>query len=358
MRLLLFNLMTDESDPVLGFACNWIRRLAAECESIDVLTMQRGVYDLPANARVYSAGRERGYSKPRRLWEFYRHLLRLLATRRYDACFAHMTPLFAGLAGPLLTARGIRTLLWYTHRQRSAQLRLGSAMSWRVVSADASSFPYSMEKLRVTGHGIDTEFHSLPPSGAHKEGGRTPLLVVQVGRLAPIKHQATVIAAVAGTEARLALIGGAQNDNALAYQRDLQALAQRLNITERCIFTGDLPPADVRAWHQRATVAVNMSPVGLFDKAALESMACGLPTVVCNPAFKPLLGAEADLLLTTGPEDVAGLRDRLERLCKLPAAERIAIGARLRESVEREHSLDGLTTKLLAVLRTGELPAR
>ena len=378
MRLLLFNLMTDERDPVLGFACNWIRRLAAECESIDVLTMQLGACDLPANARVYSVGRERGYGRPRRFWEFYRHLISLLATRRYDACFAHMTPLFAGLAGPLLTARGIRTALWYTHRQRTAQLRLGAAMSWRVVSADATSFPYTTKKLRVTGHGIDTEFYAPfphPKSLPQDEGGtstpalgqRSPFppgggragdgggLVVQVGRLAPIKHQATTIAAVAGTEATLALIGGAQNARALDYQRGLQALAQRRGVSERCVVTGDLPPADVRAWYQRATVAVNMSPVGLFDKAALESMACGLPTVVCNPAFRRLLGAEAELLLTAGPEDVAGLRDRLERVCALPATERAAVGARLRENVAREHSLDALTAKLLAVLRTGEL---
>ena len=142
MRLLLFNLATDVNDPVLAFAVAWIHELARQCESIDVITMYRGAADLPANVTVYSAGRERGLSKPRRVANFYRHLLRLLATRRYDACFAHMMPLFAGLAGPLLTARGIRTAVWYTHRQRSAQLRLGLAMSWRVVSADATSFPY------------------------------------------------------------------------------------------------------------------------------------------------------------------------------------------------------------------------
>ena len=70
MRLLLFNLMTDERDPVLGFASNWICRLARECEYIDVLTMYRGAHDLPANVTVYSAGRERGLSKTRRIANF------------------------------------------------------------------------------------------------------------------------------------------------------------------------------------------------------------------------------------------------------------------------------------------------
>lgn len=351
MRLLLFNLMTDERDPVLGFASNWICRLARECEYIDVLTMYRGAHDLPANVRLFSAGRERGLSKTRRIANFYRHLLRLLATRRYDACFAHMMPLFAGLAGPLLTARGIPTALWYTHRQRSAQLRLGLAMSWRVVTADATSFPYRTDKLRVIGHGIDTDFYA--PAAAVNKGDP---LVVQVGRLAAIKHQATTIQAVAETAAELALIGGVQAGKSRDHERRLLVMARELGLAERCHFTGDLPATDVRDWYRRATVAVNMSPAGLFDKAALESMACGAPTIVCNPAFAPLLGENGDLLLTAGPDDVAGLRDRLERLFALSPDERAGIGARLREGVLREHSLDGLTERLLAVLRTGELP--
>ena len=142
-------------------------------------------------------------------------------------------------------------------------------------------------------------------------------LVVQVGRLAAIKHQATTIAAVAGTEARLALVGGVQAGSSSDYERRLVNMARELGMEARCQFTGDLPAAEVRDWYRRATAAVNMSPVGLFDKAALESMACGLPTIVCNPAFAPLLGDYVDLLVTAGPEDVNGLRNRLERLFAL-----------------------------------------
>ena len=317
MHLLLFNLATDANDPVLAFALEWIRRLAPYCESIDVITMYCGLADLPANVTVYSAGRERRLSKPRRVANFYRNLLRLLATRRYDACFAHMMPLFAGMAGPVLTARGIRTTLWYTHRQRSIQLRLGLAMSWRVVSADASSFPYETGKLRVIGHGIDTEFYApfphpksrpdgsvstrpqvkggtstpalkqgspFPPGGGRAGDGGG--LVVQVGRLAAIKHQATTIQAVAGTAGELALIGGRQAGSAPGYESMLKEKAAQIGMKQRCRFTGDLPAAAVRDWYRRATVAVNMSPVGLFDKAALESMACGVPTIVGNPALR------------------------------------------------------------------------
>ena len=104
-------------------------------------------------------------------------------------------------------------------------------------------------------------------------------------------------------------------------------MIRRLELEGRCELAGDLPAAAARDWYRRATVAVNMSPPGLFDKAALESMACGVPTIVCNPAFAPLLGDYADLLLTAGPEDVSGLGERLERLFRFrrPSAPKSAI---------------------------------
>lgn len=352
MRLLLFNLATDEADPVLGFGSVWIRELAGHCETIDVITMYRGVVDLPDNVRVYSAGREHGWSKARRLATFYRQLTRLLSARRYDVCFAHMMPLFAALAGPLLRARGIPLVLWYAHRQETRQLRLGLAMSWRAVTSVATSFPVPTDKLRVVGQGIDTDFYRPAPHAGSMPA--EPPLIIQVARLAAIKHQATTIRAVAGTGAQLAFVGGVQPGYPDDYQRELEALCAELS--QGCRFTGDLPAAGVRDWNRRATIAVNTSPVGLFDKSALESMACALPTVVCNPAFAPALGEHRDLLMIGGPEDVTGLRERLAHLLALPEGERERIGRALRQGVIREHSLKTLIKRLLSVFETGELP--
>ena len=354
MRLLLFNLATDEADPVLAFTCDWIRQLARHCDRIDVLTMQRGDYQLPGNVRVFSAGRERGWSKPRRAANFYVQLLRLLSGRRYDACFAHMIPLFAGLGGPLLQARGIPITLWYTHRQRSRQLWLGQAFSQRIVSADASSYPYASERLRVLGHGIDTDFYrQRSPSASEAEQP----LVVQVARLSAIKNQATTIRALGDLPLRLALIGGVQPGFPDSYRAGLQSLIDDLALSRRCQLLGDQSRDEVLAWYGRATIAVNMSPPGLFDKAVLESMACAVPTIVANPAFAPLLGEHSDLLLTDSPADVAGLHERIARISRLSGRERAAIGNLLRENVLREHSLPRLIERLMSVLQTGELPA-
>ena len=357
LRLLMFNLMTDVNDPVLSFATEWIRELAKHCEYIDLITMYHGEAELPDNVRVFSAGREHGLSKPGRVVNFYRHLISLLMTRQYDACFAHMMPLFAGLAGPLLTLRGIPTVLWYTHRQKSTQLKLGLKMSWRVVSAVPTSFPYETSKLRVIGHGIDTTFFA--PTISQQQAGTTAsqAIVVQVARLAEIKHQATTIQAIAQTSASLTFIGGVQEGYPTEYKRELEGLAEQLNITDRVHFVGDLPPTEVRNWYQRSAIAVNMSPVGLFDKATLESMACGVPTIVSNSEFADLMGDYRDLLLVDHPKDVEGLQNRIHQLLSLSQKERAQIGLTLRENVVKRYSLSGLVERLVAVLRSGELTA-
>ena len=102
MRLLIFNLVTDMDDPVLGFTTTWINALAARCEAVDVITMKMGRLAVASNVRVYSVGKERDYSEPRRAVEFYRILFGLLRQHHYDACFAHMMQLFAVMAAPLL----------------------------------------------------------------------------------------------------------------------------------------------------------------------------------------------------------------------------------------------------------------
>lgn len=371
-RLLLFNLATDINDPLLGFTTQWINRLAVNFDHIDVLTMRGGRRKLAENVTLYSVGKERGYSEARRGMVFYGVLARLLATHRYAACFAHMMPLFATMGAPLLNLCGVPITLWYTHRQVSRVLQWAERVSYRVVTAAPDSFPIPTDKLRVLGHGIDTDyFHPHPAqvtpidplaTDTRPRLSRTQEMVVvkggyvvQVARLMPIKHQETLMHAVERLDdARIVLVGGSPQDVDDGYEHRLRNLANGLNLGARAVFAGAQPLELVREYYRRALVAVNLSPPGLFDKAALESMAIGLPTIVANPAFDPLLGEHTDLLRVASPDDVDGLTTRLQRLLAMSAAEREAIGTTLRQRVVEAHSLDGLIARLTNVLRTGE----
>jgi glycosyltransferase involved in cell wall biosynthesis len=91
----------------------------------------------------------------------------------------------------------------------------------------------------------------------------------------------------------------------------------------------------------------------LFDKAALESMAVGVPTIVGSRAFDDVIG-DARLCLSD-VDDAAALAARLRLVLALPEDERRALGMAQRWRVVEAHSLDGLIGRLVSVLNTGEV---
>lgn len=352
MNLLLFNLATDADDPILGFTTQWINKLAVHYERIDVITMRAGRLAVAPNVCVWSVGKERGYSEARRAAEFYRLLPRLLRERAYSACFAHMMPLFAVLGAPLL--RGVPITLWYTHRQAHRTLRLATAVSRRVVTASPDSFPLPTDKLRVIGHGIDTDFFSPgEQSTARPDLTETPA-IVHVARLMPIKHQATLIRALADVpNVQAVFVGDVPPGVDEGYKTELERLAREQGVAERVTFAGNLMAEAVRDWNRRAMLAVNLSPAGLFDKAALEGMAVGVPTIVASAAFDAETDGDPRLRIPA-PDDDAALAIRLHDLLALTGTERQQIGDKLRQRVVTAHSLDGLIARLVRVLNTGE----
>lgn len=350
-RLLLFNLRTDADDHILGFTTQWINALAAYYDALDVLTMHRGRLAVADNVTVFSAGREAGHPRAQRVLTFYARLSHLLATRRYAVCFAHMMPLFAAMGAPLLTLRGVPVTTWYTHRAYNQQVAWAERLSYRVVSAVPSSFPIDTPKLRAIGHGIDTGFfHPAAASPA------SPIpQIVQVARLTAIKHQHVLLQAAEPLHCEIIFVGDIPDGYDDSYKKRLHRLVNDLGMRERVTFAGAQPADQVRRFYQQATIAVNLSPPGLFDKAALESMACGVPTLVSNPAFEPLTGDHAGVLQVSAPDAVADVRLRLKGLLASSGAGRARIGADLREAVVAQHSLKALVRRLIQVMHTGEV---
>lgn len=169
----------------------------------------------------------------------------------------------------------------------------------------------------------------------------------------PIKRQSMLIRALPDVpDARAVFVGDVPPETDPAYRTELDDLARTLAVTERVTFAGSQPPDALREQYRRAAVAVNLSPAGLFDKAALESMAVGVPTVVTNPAFDDLLPDPR--LRLPDSDDSPTLAARLRELLALDEGERHAIGVSLRERVVAAHSLDGLIERLVRVLNTGE----
>ena len=346
-HLLLFNLVTDWRDPILGFTTQWIRELAARVGSIDVITMRAGMIDVPPNVRVHSVGKEYGYSEPRRVLEFYRHLFRILRTQRIDGCFSHMMPPFSVLGGPILRARRIPLVTWYAHPNLTLWVRLAHFFSNRMVTSLPHAYPYRKGKLSVIGQGIDTALFAPSPTAVASDD-----LILWTGRISRVKNHPTLLRAAAFLRIpfRLVILGATAGTDDEIYARELKQLASELGLEGSVTFASSVPRGELPEHYRRCAVHVNLTPTGFGDKVAWEAMSCGRPCLVANDDFRETLGRyDKELLFRDGdPADLAG---KLRSLLNRTSAQRNEIGLYLREQVERLHSLPRLATRILDELQ-------
>lgn len=351
-RLLWFNLATDADDPVLGFTTAWIRELARHAAVVNVVTMRAGRIAVPANVRVYSVGKEKGYSEPRRVVEFYRHLADILRGGPVDACFSHMAPIFSVLAAPILRARSVPLVTWYAHPSLTWTLRAAHHLSDRMVASLATAYPYRRDKLVVIGQGIDTEVFA-PDGGVPPH---VPATVLCAGRLSPVKDHATLIRAARalrdrGTEAfQVVFVGAPTGPDDESYAARLREKVRALGLEGHVLFEGPATVPELVSWYRRCTVHVNLTPTGSGDKVAWEAMSCGRPCLIANQGFRETLGRWADdLLFRFG--DAGHLADRLAWVLSRAPVEREAMGNYLRQQVVEHHSLERLGRRIREVFR-------
>jgi glycosyltransferase involved in cell wall biosynthesis len=350
MRWLLITQKLDPADDRLGFVMQWVEALAARLDHLDVICQEQASPRLPLNVTPHSMGKETGAGRIAQARRFTAHLRRLVPG--VDGVLCHMIPRYVWFAAPWTRRQHKPLLLWYTHRQASAELRLAARLATHILTASPGSFPLPSGKVRVMGHGVDAALFSA------LEGEDSPPAIAQVARLARIKRQDVLIRAASLLAARpdtapftVTLVGGPLNEE-LDYPAALQALICSLDPAPPVTLSGPLPHAEAAALLRRSAIAVNLSPPGLFDKAALEGMFAGKPTLVTNADFAPLLGAAADSLLLpyeAGPEAEA-LAERLAQLLALTPDERAALGADLRARALAAHSLDSLMDRVVALM--------
>jgi glycosyltransferase involved in cell wall biosynthesis len=351
VNLLLFNLATDRNHVTLAFGIRWISELARRFAHVDVVTMYEGSYSLPANVSVWSVGREKGYSRLRRAFNFYGIVFRVLRTRRIDVAFTHMIHGFAVLFWPIGRVLGIRNLLWYAHGSVPLGLRLAHWAADGIVSSTCEGFRIRSRKIAFLGQGIDVSEFAYEP----RRPSRSEFRIVSVGRISPVKRLDVLVEALEkwrladGRPWRLDIAGAATSAPEAAYESWLQKRAARPG-TNACIrFHGRLESAGIRELLREADVFVNLSGTGSLDKAIVEAMASGCVVLSSNDAFCAIARKEGFEECCADAE-VDSVADGLTRLSDLDDTSRRKLANRMREIAVRDHSLDRLIDRLTEIL--------
>jgi glycosyltransferase involved in cell wall biosynthesis len=327
VKLFFVTQQVDPEHPVLAAAVPKIRALAERVDEVVVLALRARPGVLPANCTV------RTFAAPTQALRGARFAALLgveLARGRPRALLAHMSPIYAVLAAPVLRPLGVRVLLWYTQVRTNPLLERAVRVVDAVFTTDERSFPFRSPKVHAIGHGIDlARFTCVEPPG------RELLKLLALGRYSPVKGYPELIHAARAVGAELTIHGSTENELERAHKAELERLAPEM-------VRGPVAPRGIPALLAGADALVSATRGGA-DKVVLEAGAA------CVPAFSPA-PSFADLLPPplAWRDDLAGA---LRRFSALAADDRGELGRTLSERVRQGHSLDRWADQIVAAAR-------
>lgn len=168
--------------------------------------------------------------------------------------------------------------------------------------------PYARHAVTVIPNFIDTDFFTLPPVSRTAE----PFVFLAAGNLVPVKGYDLLIQAFAqqfGDNPRVQLrIAGSG-----ALRATLEALAVKLDVSDRVTFTGRLSQEGIRQEMWNANALVVSSYHETFSVVLIEALATGLP-VVSTLAGGPqdIVTEQVGVLVPTG--DLASLGEGMQQV--------------------------------------------
>ncbi|HUF01363.1 MAG TPA: glycosyltransferase family 4 protein [Gaiellaceae bacterium] len=342
-RLVFVTQQVDPGHPALAATVPKIRALAALVDEVVVFADGAVEGVLPPNCRVRTFRASRRVGRGAR---FEVALARELPGLRGGAVVAHMCPIYAVLAAPLVRPLRIPLLLWFTHWKASRLLRAAERVSTAIVSVDARSFPLESSKVRAIGHGIDLAEFPCVSARPGTDGFR----LLALGRYSEAKGLDVVVRGVSAVEgAQLDAYGPVLSAGEGATRAELERLVEELGAGDRIRLADAVPRSDVPGLFGEHDALVNNMRAGAPDKVVYEAAASCLPVLASNPVFDGFLDPEQRF----DRDDPDALAGRIRALGALTIAEREHLGVRLRERVRVGHSVESWARGVLAASRVG-----
>jgi|tagenome__1003787_1003787.scaffolds.fasta_scaffold20874943_2 glycosyltransferase involved in cell wall biosynthesis len=339
-RVLFVTQQIDPEHPNLAAATAMVRALAERVDEVVVICLRAVPGVLPDNCSVRVIGAR---TRPMRGLRYGWAIIRSLQPRPIGL-IAHMSPIYAVLAAPILRPLGVPVVLWFTHWKPSRLLKLSERMSSRVVSVARGSFPLPSDKVIPIGHGIDM---SQFPCQDHGDAA-PPLRALALGRTSPAKGLEAIVKAVLivrerGVPVQLEIRGPSETDEERDHLAYLQQLASDAVRVEPPVARTRLPET-----FAQTDVLVNNTAEGSLDKVVFEACASCLPVLASNPSFVVLLEEE----LRFDRNDVEGIARSLTWMAGRTAEERRELGQDLRRRVEADHSSATWADRILDVVES------
>jgi glycosyltransferase involved in cell wall biosynthesis len=340
MNLLVFTQKIDRNDSTLGFFHSWIEKLSGDFETISVICLEKGDYDLPKNVTVYSLGKESGLRRLGYLKNLYNYLSLISGT--YDRVFVHMNEEYVLLCGLYWKLKRIPVYLWRNHPKGNLKTLIAVLLSNKVFCTSKKSFTAKFKRTVLMPVGVDTEVFKQEENIIRKKYS-----ICMVGRISPVKNihialESIVILKDKGVQASLNIIGPIPKRDQ-EYAESLEKFTDVADIRHIVNFVPGLIQTELVNIYNSNEIILNLTEEGSFDKTIVEGSACGTIPIVSGASFKGLL---PEICITrNNKEDVAIAIERI-----LQADAQVKIKKNLEDFVSSQ-SLLKLTNKLMVELK-------
>lgn len=342
MKLLIITQKIDKDDSVLGFFHGWLLEFAKNFESLIVICLYSGEYDLPSNIKVLSLGKEYGESRFKYLVRFFYYIIS--ERDNYDNVFVHMNHVYVNLGGLLWKLMRKKICLWYNHKMGSFDLNLALMVADKIFYTSPFSYVASkkLDKSAMMSAGIDTNIFNYK----NKRVGNKSILYL--GRISPVKNidlliKAGKILTLEGYDFKISIYGRPVNrDSDIAYNNEIRRQAISMVSEKKIEFFDEVSNYKTPIIFNNHGIFVNMTNSGSLDKAVLEAMACGCLVIVSNKSFKGVLPEQ--LIFEEG--SVESLVESLKYAFMLDKAIRDEIILQEIAYVKRTHSLNALALSI------------
>jgi mannosyltransferase len=265
------------------------------------------------------------------------------------------------IVGVLLRAFGWPLKLVFTS---AAQRHHTWITRWLIARMDAIiatsdlSASYLKRTATVIPHGVDTEIYA-PPSdraAAFAESGLPGRYAIGCfGRVRAQKGSDVFVAAMCRLLPRYpdftAVMVGAITADQTGFAGGLKQQIEAAGLLSRIVVTGELEIEEVQRWYRRLTIYAFTSRNEGFGLTLIEAMSVGAALMASRAGAAELVVDDGITGVLTPPGDVDALVAALEPLMRDPAAA-AAMGARARQRVLEQFSLDAEADRIAEVYRT------
>lgn len=343
-RLLVTVQAVDLDDALMGFFHEWLVAASTQFDTITVLALRVGRYQLPANITVIPLRPKESRSRWTALLMVWRESWK--RRKEYNAVFVRGDVQYVIIAGWLWRLLGKRVILWYAHYIVNPWVLPASLVAHTI----ATSVPEACASPFVHAISIGQAISSDRFVMRERETPHDRVQIITLGRVTRVKRIEELMESFLhadGEKWGTMQIVGPRPDR--AYEQELQHVIQE-HPSQIHWGPSVVPYDEIPKFLCMFDIQFSACEASL-DKVIVESMLCGVIPIVATDGLRHSLPESLHWLIA---KDDSTRVKALKKIVSLSTEERWLLRTRLRDIAMKTHTVTAQIARLISLIEHPE----